>query len=168
MNRRIALAALAGALASGCVSAYAPATLTGGYTDKALSPTSYWVSYAGNGYTTEETVQTYWLHHCAELTLAKGYDAFQLMDEDMKLTLAPPSLVTRVAQRRDNVDAYNRYHKPSIEGRIGLLKKPFKPDPGRVFDARALKAFLDPYVNGPKCDGNVCPHTHSYLYPPSI
>ena len=166
MNRRLVAAALVAALAGACASAYAPESLTGGYTDKELSPAVYWVSYAGNGYTTEETVQTYWLHHCAELTLSKGYDGFEIIDEEVRLTQAPPSLLVRVAQRRDGVAEYNRHNKPWLEGRIRFLKKPFKAAPGRVFDAAALKAYLDTYVNGPKCDGNVCPHVHSYLYPP--
>lgn len=166
MSLRLVLAALAAGFVTACASSYSPQSLTGGYTDKELSPTLYWVSYAGNGYTTAETVQTYWLHHCAELTLAKGYDAFELADNRIELTQARPTLLVRIAQRSDPLTDYSRYNKPWLEGQIRLLKKPFRPNPGRVFDAAALKAYLDPYVSGPKCDGNVCPHVHSYLYPP--
>jgi hypothetical protein len=58
--------------------------------------------------------------------------------------------------------------KPQLEGQIRLLKSPFTPQPGRVFDAANLQAFLGPYVTGAKCGGdNVCPHVHRYLYPPA-
>jgi hypothetical protein len=56
---------------------------------------------------------------------------------------------------------------PALEGDVRLLKRPFEPVAGRIFDAAKLKAALEPYVNGEKCsDGNVCPHVHRYLYEP--
>jgi hypothetical protein len=48
---------------------------------------------------------------------------------------------------------------------IRLLKRPFTPVPGRVFDAAELAARLDPIVHGGKCDGNVCPSALDGLWP---
>jgi hypothetical protein len=46
-----------------------------------------------------------------------------------------------------------------------LIKKPFMSKPPTVFDAVALKAKLEPLVKGGLCEGNVCPHVHTYLMP---
>jgi len=51
-----------------------------------------------------------------------------------------------------------------------LLKTPFETAPPKIFDAALLKAALDVYVRGTKCEtnsrgGNVCPHVHDYLFP---
>src|SRR6185295_14583278 len=51
---------------------------------------------------------------------------------------------------------------PRRLGIIRLLKAPFTPVPGKVFDAAALKAILEPLVTN-LCKGTVCPHDHNYL-----
>ena len=51
-----------------------------------------------------------------------------------------------------SVDAGDR-----IVGDIRLLKRPFVVSPSKVFDAAELKAALDRYVRGPKCEkGKMC------------
>ena len=154
----------------GCASNYATATMTGGYSESQLGPDLWFVRYGGNGYTTEETVQSYWLHRCAELTLSKGYDGFRLVTP-MTLTREDGAPGRPPILRVSTSDALSRYaetQKPSLTGQIKMLHKPFKAEPGHTFDAAALKAFLDPYVLGAKCGGNVCPHVHRYLYPPGV
>jgi hypothetical protein len=73
-----------------------------------------------------------------------------------------------ISARDAAMERYSQTDKPQLSGEIRLLKRPFTPEPGRVFDAAKLQAFLAPYVTGPKCGGdNVCPHVHRYLFPPA-
>jgi hypothetical protein len=143
-----------------CASAYGPSTLTGGFEQRQLSEGVWRVTYNGNGYTTEETVQTYWLYRSAELALEQGYDGFQIIS-DVELIAAPApdadaSLIPIVE---------SGLGKPYMVADIRLLRAPL-PEQGRyVFDAAALKAFLEPYVTGELCNSNVCPHVHRYLFP---
>lgn len=189
MRIAIALASLALLALGGCASSYAPSSWTGGYSEREVGQDTWMVSFGGNGYTTEETVQTYWLYHCAEFALSKGYDGFRI--------LSPIKLSAVQALRGDGVQVIRVHgggggggghssggrsgggyvatygyagapvNKPAIDAEIQLLRRPLAPVPGRTFEAAALKALLEPYVTGPKCNGNVCPHVHSYLYPPA-
>jgi hypothetical protein len=145
-----------GLLLCACVTAYQPQGFTGGYTDRKINDIVWSIRYAGNGFTTAETVQTFWLYHAAELTLAQGYDGFQIYSEP---SLAPGRSATELPVDLGVVG------KPQITMSIALLKKPIHPKPPYVFDAAALKAQLDPLVKGGLCDGNVCPHVHTYLMP---
>jgi hypothetical protein len=166
-------AVAAALLLTGCATAYAPQSMTGGFLDEKVADDVWRVSFAGNGYTSQETVQTYWLYHCAVLALEKGYAGFRLSSRMELSQLAPgadaSAVVVKAGHAAAPVYVYGYgggvYDKPSMYGEIRLLKAPVPAVPGRVFDAARLKAFLEPYVNGPKCGGNVCPHVHRYLYP---
>ncbi len=153
--------ALAGALLlfglGGCASPYANEGWTGGYTEQQLEPNIWRVVFSGNGFTTRETVQTFWLYRAAETTLAKGYDGFEIVS-DARLVSARPLLQTVQYY-------YPDVAKPSFAADIRLLKRPLSGSPPAVFDAAALKAALEPIVHGKLCDsGNICPHPHTYLH----
>jgi hypothetical protein len=68
---------------------YRPATGSGfartGYSDRQLEPNRYMVSFAGNSYTSRDTVERYLLFRAAELTVSRGYDNFILTDKDTDL-----------------------------------------------------------------------------------
>ena len=66
MYRWLVLAAAAVSLAS-CATGYQQNSITGGFDTIELRPDVYRVSFQGNGFTTRETVQTYWLNRCAEI-----------------------------------------------------------------------------------------------------
>jgi len=56
--------------------------------------------------------------------------------------------------------------RPAIEGVVHFFTKPVESVPPRLFNAKALKAALEPIVTAEKCaGGNVCPHVHEYLLP---
>ncbi len=176
-------AVLATAALAGCATSYAPMQLTGGYQEKELQPGVWRVTFAGNGYTTRETVQTFWLYRSAELAKAKGFDGFRI--------LTPMNLAAVRALRPADADApatiirvhggggghgggghytyysysYRLAPKPVLSGDIELIRKPILTVPGRIFDASALLITLDPYVKGRLCGSNVCPHAHVYLHP---
>jgi hypothetical protein len=65
------IAAIAASLAS-CATPYTEQGLIGGFDVKELRPDVYRVSFQGNGFTTRESVQVYWLYRCAQLALDKG------------------------------------------------------------------------------------------------
>ena len=88
------LAAVAVGLAS-CATPYAQSGLTGGFDVKELRPDVYRVSFQGNGYTTRETVQAYWLYRCAELAIEKGFTGFEILS-DMPFVMRRPSIDDRL------------------------------------------------------------------------
>lgn len=139
---------LATALAGCQATPYQPAGDAGGFAELELIDGIWRIRFMGNAYTTQETARGYWLYRAAELTISKGYDGFEVLPQ-----VGP-------ARSRGSVLI--------IEGEIRMLKTPFELVPPRTFDAKSLKAALDPYVIGAKCDtrttsGNICPHAHEYL-----
>src|ERR1700754_3966460 len=80
MFRIFMMAAMAVTLAS-CSTPYQRTGLTGGSDFKELRPDVYRVSFQGNGYTTKESVQVYWLYRCAELAIEKGFTGFEILSD---------------------------------------------------------------------------------------
>lgn len=132
----------------------------GGYDETETGHGHWHVAFSGTAYTTQDTLQTYWLYRCAELAIKNGYDGFEVLShvrftEDAK----PPQ---QPIQPGDRIDG-TVFH---FGAEIRLLKRPFDGVPPQVFDASALLIELKPSVMGPKCEHqNVCPHNHDYLRP---
>ena len=90
VRRGTAMALLASAMlvVAGCATetAYRPATGSGferaGYSDRMIEPNRFMVSFAGNSYTSRDTVERYLLYRSAELTVQQGYDYFILSDRN--------------------------------------------------------------------------------------
>jgi hypothetical protein len=164
------------ALLAGCATGYQKQTyftVTGGFKEKDLGKNVYRVSFGANGYTTAETTQCFWLYRCAELTLEKGFDGFEILSDIRLAQSLSPEKVFGVeaseVQPAVFVPIYiptDEGNKPHIEADILLLKSPIKAHPPKVFDARKLKNALAPHVQEPmKSRGNVKPHIHDYLFP---
>jgi len=139
---------LATALAGCQATRYQPAADSGGFGELQLTEDIWRIRFMGNAYTTRETARSYWLYRAAELTTSKGYAGFEVLPQIGML----PSRGSAVV----------------IEGEIRMLKTPVEFVPPRTFHAASLRAALDPYVNGAKCDtrttsGNICPHAQDYL-----
>ena len=178
MKIKTILALCVASALSACASSYTSSTLTGGYTERALLGDAWQIQYSGNGFTSDETVQTYWLYHCAEFTLSKGFDGFTIVSP-VNLSaigaLHGPERKGEVIRVRGSSGggmvfvpySTEQMYKPWITANIQMLHKPFVAVPGKTFDAAALKALLGPHVLGPKCDGNVGPYVHTYLFPPA-
>lgn len=68
-SRLARIAALAGAslLAGGCATKYGGPTYAGGFADTPVNERLVRVSFTGNGYATQEKIQTYALYRCAEV-----------------------------------------------------------------------------------------------------
>ena len=164
---------------SGCATPYQPSGITGGFSVLQIKDDVWRVRFGANGFTTRETAQTYWLYRAAELALEKGYEGFELLSQiplvrpgHSDTLYANESFFVRTAGGPIYIPIYsgNQSNHPLIEGDIRLLKTPFETAPPKIFDAALLKAALDVYVRGTKCEtnsrgGNVCPHVHDYLFP---
>ena len=137
------------------------------------------VTFEGNHDTSEDTAQTYGLYRCADIALAQGYEGFEILSN---IDLASPLEVPYPSMERRGssvvvpagpglfvpipVTPASKGAFPVFSSDIRLVKKPLSGQPPKVFDAAALRAALEPYVKGKKCDnGNVCPHSHDFLTP---
>ncbi|MBM4254353.1 MAG: hypothetical protein FJ147_00470 [Deltaproteobacteria bacterium] len=67
---------------AGCVTAYRPENMTGGYTNLRLAEHAYRVRFKGNNYTSREKVEQFLLYRCAQLTRQLGYEHFVIVAED--------------------------------------------------------------------------------------
>jgi len=67
---------------SSCATPYQSAGFRGGYTDIQLDSNTFQVTFRGNAYTRRQSVETYLLFRCAELTAEAGYDYFIILGSD--------------------------------------------------------------------------------------
>jgi len=158
---------LAVLVVASCSTPYQSSGFTGGFDQKELEPGIWRIEFGGNGFTTAETVQTYWLYRVSQLTLEKGYEGFEILS-NINLAGGPREANQLAAGAPIFIPIYTGgvSNKPLITADVRMLKRPFEPKAPKVFDAAALKATLEPLVSGTKCDmGNVCAHVHRYLFP---
>ncbi|MDH3473481.1 MAG: hypothetical protein OEM59_07300 [Rhodospirillales bacterium] len=97
--RSLRLVVLAGTLALGaCGTAtpYQPARDGYGYGEQVLEENRYRVSFTGNSLTPRETVESYLLYRAAEVTLARGFDHFIVVDRETERDTTYYSTVTGV------------------------------------------------------------------------
>jgi hypothetical protein len=83
----VALAASTLLTACASESTYRPAVGNGfarsGYTDRQIEDDRFQVSFAGNSYTSRDTVEKYLLFRAAELTVQRGFDYFVFADRNV-------------------------------------------------------------------------------------
>ena len=72
-----------------CATPYADQGLLGGFDVKELRPDVSRVKFQGNGYTSRESIQVYWLYRCADLALEKGFTGFEILS-DMQFVMRRP------------------------------------------------------------------------------
>ena len=171
MFRVLMMAAAAVVLAS-CATGYQQNTITGGFDAKELRSDVYRVSFQGNGFTTRETVQTYWLNRCAELAVEKGYAGFEILTDMRFVMRRPPgddrdrlalnssatSLRTRIPVSSDEAADFAIWHdrdrlasqseepvKLSAAGAVMIFySAPAAPKPGIEGDVHFLPAPVEP------------------------
>ncbi|MGY3453223.1 CC0125/CC1285 family lipoprotein [Bradyrhizobium sp. USDA 4353] len=73
-----------------CATQYTQSGFTGGFDAKELRSDVYRVSFRGNGFTTKESVQVYWLNRCAEIAVEKGFTGFEILS-DMQFAMRRPA-----------------------------------------------------------------------------
>jgi hypothetical protein len=124
MLRILMIAAGAVGLAS-CAMPYAEESLIGGFDVKELRPDVYRVSFQGNGLTSQESVQTYWLYRCAGLALEKGFAGFEILS-DMHFVMRRPSV--------DDVAP------PALKSSMASMGTRMKVSPDEVAEAASWRA----------------------------
>jgi hypothetical protein len=126
--RALVLTAAAAVLAS-CATPYQQSGLTGGAEVTELRPDVYRVTFQGNGYTTRETVQVYWLNRCAELALEKGFAGFEILS-DVRFVMRRPPAEDRSGPRLASAIPSLKTHIPvSPEEASGFTLRPDSTDP---------------------------------------
>ena len=73
-------------MCAGCVSVtpYQERSWTGGYYQREVAPDTFSITFDGNNNVKRDTVHSYLLYRCAELTVERGYDYFVLLKERHK------------------------------------------------------------------------------------
>jgi cell division septation protein DedD len=79
---RVGFILLSAALFAGCTTAYQPDGISGGYSDRTLTNNTVQVSFRGNRFTQPDTLHSYLLRRCAEVTMQDGFHYFVLVHEE--------------------------------------------------------------------------------------
>lgn len=154
------LAVLAAALAvASCATGYQPRSYSGGYQDRPLSESRYYVEFFGNGNTTRDTVFGFWLNRCAELTVEKGFDYFIYISKEPRSAQAESDVV-RTAGKGAPSYVYvpgggGTITKWSARGTIEMRRGAADPSDARQQNARALMAKLAPLMQARDNGGNI-------------
>lgn len=95
--RKSLIALSAACLIAGCSTAYQPDGFSGGYSDKMLANNTVLVSFRVNRLTTTDTLHSYLLRRCAEVTLQDGFNYFVLVHEEDPTEATTDSLGSKVS-----------------------------------------------------------------------
>ena len=109
----------------GCSTPYQASGMMGGFYETQLDENVYTVSFSGNGYTSRNTVANYALLRSAELTLAKGYRYFTIIDKDSWTNTSKHVAPTRTIHN-GRVSPYGNITGSSTTygGEVTVIKKP--------------------------------------------
>ena len=142
MRVSIAYVVLGVLILSGCVSPYkrlAGISLFGGFKDEELSSGIYRVSFYGNGYTSLDRARLCVMYRCAELTLEKGCDYYQELDDEQ----IKSSLPTLIVSPGGTFGAPNSHHVVSV---IRVFKGDRPAGDSTAKSASAVKAEIEPVL----------------------
>jgi hypothetical protein len=67
---------------SSCATSYQPDGFAGGYSDRKVGRNKYMVSFRGNGYTSQKTVEGYAHRRAEEICLQGGFEGYELLNQD--------------------------------------------------------------------------------------
>ncbi len=154
LSRRLALAGL-GLLLAGCgATPYQPEGMTGGYADRKIDATTWYVEFYGNGYTTPQQVYAFWLYRCAEITVREGFTHFKKTELRAALPRETHFAATRWGGPVPRIPAavepakgggmifYPLYMdsgpKPTLRSAIKLLSVVSEEDKDLVFEAKRV------------------------------
>jgi hypothetical protein len=128
-----------------CATPYKSNGIAGGYSDTALAPDVYRVSFRGNGYTSSERAQDFAVLRAADLTLAKGYRYFAIVNEanggNSDVINTPGTSFTSMSAQRVGNMVYGSGTTTYVPGlsipvffpKSGLLIRCFKERPTGMF-----------------------------------
>ena len=142
---------------AGCATAFQPKGLSGGYSATALAPNVFEIYFHGNGYTSEERAKDFALLEAADVTLAHGFEYFQIAAGSSKANTQaaylPQYSTTTASAYGSGGYAYGVAHTTTYGGFPMVFHKPVvditvtmhhqQPAQGLSFDAAFLKRSLD-------------------------
>ena len=163
MTQKTLIALVLPLLIWGCATTYQPRGFTGGFSDVQIDQNTVRVSFRGNAMTGRETVETYMLYRCAEITLEKGYDYFVLMDSGTDVqhsthvspgsyqsTTTVNSMGSGFATANTSgtytpgtVTTYRRFGSNAV---IKMFKGTKPENSANAYTAAEVKAYLDPRI----------------------
>jgi len=161
MNHRIFFLIIT-ILVGGCSTGYGPDGLYGGYKERAVDEDSYIVSFESFGHTTSQQVWNYWIFRCAELTLEKGHQFFELVPTtetayNLPSEILQPIMFTMLpfVKVNNNLIKPVRYQvtysagTPNYlsSGLVNMYSLPVPQSAGMVLDAKAIVTVLKDYVS---------------------
>jgi hypothetical protein len=130
-----------------CATGYHKKGFSGGYWERKMSNNMFEVGFRGNGYTSSETVNSYFKRRCAELTLKSGFSHFVLLNERDKTSYHSTGQTTRgTANTYSGGLTYSEtttnsgFHKSRSEGVIMMFKDGEQP-PHAISSAIYLENF---------------------------
>lgn len=162
----VALIGIAAVLLSSCSTKYAqrggwPDVY--GYSDTPLDSTTYQVTFAGNSATAPDLVDRYALYRAAELTAAKGFDYFVVLDvqrEQNTTTSSMPNghethiehdidpqtgqLVPVAVTTSDYMTTTQTDH--TVTKTIRMFKGVRPPDNSNAYDAKSMLRVMGPTI----------------------
>lgn len=149
-NSKIIAAFLLPLLLAGCMTAYQPLGATGGYQEKQLDKDTYHVGFVGNGNTPRTVVLKYFLHRCAELTLERGYEYFEIYSAkgdgpQSGLPQGPYTQVRKVSGYTPPTITYmpgGTITRWNVNGIIRMYPKDLLIDAKELFSAREVVGLL--------------------------
>lgn len=113
---------------AGCLATpYQAMSFKGGYEETQLQPELFTVTFHGNAYTDMATVRNYALYRCAELTVARGFDYFEIVRDEKSTERSAIATGTQASE-------YEK-HETVITFRVGKGPKPASHD---AYEARFL------------------------------
>ena len=148
--------------AAACATPYQQTSFRGGYSDTRIDSNTTIVSFKGNSFTGRQTVESYLLYRCAEVTLNDGYDCFILASEDTESkhsysstpgTFTSTTSASAIATGNSafgqgqafgtiNPGQTFTHTKYGAEAVIKMFKGKKPADDPRAYDAREVRQYL--------------------------
>jgi hypothetical protein len=113
----------AACLLAGCATAYQPDGVSGGYSDQMRDGNIVQVSFRANGLTTPETLQSFVLRRCAEVTLQDGFNYFVLLHTEAPIEGSDKLYSMKVATATIKMAQGNTENDPHTYNATYLLKQ---------------------------------------------
>lgn len=139
-------------LVSGCTP-YGRMGILGGYDEQRINATTYRVTAAGNGYTSQARVLDILRLRCAEVTREAGYDYFEVVEQRME---TEPGGVLFEGRTRGHLTPtygggydYEETYSPPVKGgdkhgAVAIIRLSRGTQPLNGFDAREVIKLLRP------------------------
>lgn len=154
------LTALLGLGACGTPTPYQPLTDGQGYAEQPIESDRYRVLFAGNSLTPRQTVDNYLLYRAAEITLAKGFDHFIVVEKDTERSTVYHATGTALGGYRGYGRHYDDFTGLGVFGsatsvphssyaafaNIVMRKGPKNPKEANAYDAREVLSRLEPRI----------------------